>query len=67
MQLYKTSFIRDIFTIFSLRPPELMKIIDMVGKYYLWFNVSPKPLKYNVALEFINEYLKKSAWIDAME
>ena len=35
-----------------------MKILDMVGKYYRWFNVSSKPLKYNVILEFLDEYIK---------
>ena len=44
-----------------------MTIVDIVGKYYWWFNVSSTPLKDNVVLEFLNEYLKKSAWIDAMK
>ena len=43
-----------------------MTIVDMVGKYYIWFNVSSKPLKDNLALEFIDEYLKKCVWIDAI-
>ena len=34
MQLYKTSFKLDLITIFSLKPPELMTIVDMVGKHY---------------------------------
>ena len=50
---------------FSLRPPELMTIVDTVGKYYRWFNVSSKPLKDNLVLEFIDKYLKKSYCIDA--
>ena len=45
MHLYKTSCKLDPITIFSLKPPELMTIVDMVGKYYRWFNVSSKPLK----------------------
>ena len=44
-----------------------MTIVDMVGKYYIWFNVSSKPLKDNLALEFIDEDLKKCVWIDAMK
>ena len=44
-----------------------MTIVEMVGKYYQWFNVSSKPLKDNLVLEFLNEYLKKYAWIDAMK
>ena len=34
IKLYKTSFKLDIIARFSLRPPELMTIVDMVGKYY---------------------------------
>ena len=44
-----------------------MTIVDMVGKYYRWFNVSSKPLKDNLVLEFIDEDLKKSYWIDSMK
>ena len=44
-----------------------MTIVDMVGKYYKWFNISSKTLKDNLVLKFIDEYLKKSAWIDAMK
>ena len=43
-----------------------MTIFDIVGKYYLWFNISSKPLKENLVLEFLDEDLKKSAWVDAM-
>ena len=64
MQLYKTSFNLDLITIFSLRPPELMTIVEAVGKYYWWSNVSSKPLKDDLVLEFIDEDLQKSAWID---
>ena len=67
MQLYNTSCKLYLITRFSLRPPKLMTIVDMAGKYYWWFNVSSKPLKDNVVLEFINEDIKKYAWIDAMK
>ena len=65
MQLYKTSCKIDLILRFSLRSPELMTIADTVGKYYRWFNASSKSLKYNVALEFLDEDLKKSTCIDA--
>ena len=44
-----------------------MTIVDMVGKYFIWFNVSSKPLKDDLVIEFLDEYLKKSAWIDSMK
>ena len=56
--LYYTSLKLYPFTRFSLSPPELMKIVGMVGKYYRWFNVSSKPFKDNLVPEFLNEYLK---------
>ena len=65
MQLYKTSCKIDLITRFSLRPHELMIFFDMVGKYYRWFNVSSKPLKDNFSLEFLDEYIKEYARIDA--
>ena len=67
MQLYKTSRKLYLITRFILRRPELMTIVDMVGKYYRWFNVSSKTLKDDLILEFIDEYLKKSAWIYTMK
>ena len=66
MQLYKTSCKLDIITRSSLRPPDFMTIVDMVGKYYRWSNVSSKPLKDNVVLECFDEYIK-SFWIDAIK
>ena len=39
MQLYKTSCKLILITRFSLRPPELITIVDMVVKYYRWFNL----------------------------
>ena len=58
MQLLKILFKLDIITIFSLMPLQLMTIVDMVGNYYRWFNVSSKPLKDNLVLESIDEYIK---------
>ena len=67
MQFYKTSFKLYLITRFSLSPPELMTIVDMVGKYYRWLNVSSKTLKHNLVIGFLDEDLKKSAWIDAIK
>ena len=67
MQLYNNCCKLDLITRFIIRSPELMTIFDMVGKYYIWFNVSSKPLKDNLVLEFINEDLKKSACIDEIK
>ena len=58
MQLYKTYCKLYLITIFSLRPPELITIVDIVGKYYGWLNVSSKPLKDNLVIGFLDEYLK---------
>ena len=66
-QLYNTYFKPDQITIFSLRPPEFMTIVDMVGKYYIWFNVSSKPFKDNLALEFFLMKISKNVWIYAMK
>ena len=44
-----------------------MIIVDMVGKYYWWFNASSKPLKDNLVLEFIDEDIKIYDWIYAMK
>ena len=30
----------DKITQFSLRQPELLKLVDMVGKYFRWFQIS---------------------------
>ena len=30
----------DKITQFSLRPPELLKLLDMVGNYFCWFQIS---------------------------
>ena len=44
-----------------------MTIVDMVGKYYRWLNVSSKTLKHNLVIGFLDENLKESAWIHAMK
>ena len=67
MQSYKTSNKLYLITRFSIGPIELMTFVDMVGKYYRWFNVTSKRLKDNLVPEFIDEYLKKAASIDAMK
>eukprot|EP00957_Ditylum_brightwellii_P075490 5737779-Ditylum_brightwellii.AAC.1 len=67
MQLYRTSCKIDLITRFSLRPPELMSIVDMVGKYYRWFNVSSNSLKDTVVQELLDNDINQLAWIDAMK
>ena len=42
-------------------------MLILVGKDYRWFNVSSKPLRDNLVLEFLDKDLKKSAWFDAMK
>ena len=37
-----------------------MTIVDMIGKYYRWLNVSSKPLKDNLVLAFIHEDIKNA-------
>ena len=66
MQLYNNSFKLDLIMRFSLRSPELVKIVGMVVKYHIWFNVSSNFLKDNVVLGFLDEDIQKYAWIDAM-
>ena len=67
IQLYNTYCKIDPITIFSIRPPGLMKNVDMVGKYYRWSNVSSKPLKDHLVIGFFNGDLKKHSWIDAIK
>ena len=55
LQLYKTFCKLDLILRYILSPPELMTIFYMFGKYYRWFNASPKPLKENVVIKFINK------------
>ena len=45
----------------------MIAIIDMVGKYYRWFNVSSKPLKDISVPKFLYKDIKKYALIDAMK
>ena len=44
-----------------------MTTFDMVSKYYGLLNLSSKPLKDNLLLEFLDKDIKKSACIDAMK
>ena len=67
MQLYRTSCKIDLITRFSLRPPELLTIVDMVGKYYRWFHVSSTPLKDSIVLDYLDDDIENSPWIDAMK
>ena len=64
MELYKDSVKVDKITQFSLRPPELLNCVDMVGKYYRWFDISSKPLKNATIYFLLNDDIYKSVWID---
>ena len=44
-----------------------MIIVDIVVKYYRWFNVSSKPLKDISVPKFLYKDIKKYALIDAMK
>ena len=67
MQLYRTSSKVDLITRFSLRPPELLSIVDMVGKYFRWFHISSKPLKNSAVQKLLDNNIESSHWIDAMK
>lgn len=67
MQLYRSSVSLDKITLFSLRPPELISIVDSVGNYYRWFDTASKPLKDQTVKELLNDDVAKSAWIDGMK
>ena len=64
MQLNRNSVKVDMITLFSLRPPELVRIVDMVGNYLRWFHVASKRMKDSIVSELIHENIYKSAWID---
>ena len=65
MHLHRKSVRLDNITQFSLRPPELRECIDMVGKYYRWFNVATEP--HSSPCDLIQDNLYKSAWFDGKD
>lgn len=54
----------DKITRFSMRPPELLKIVDMVGMYFRWFHISDQPLKNDEVASLLEEEMWQSAFID---
>eukprot|EP00957_Ditylum_brightwellii_P173229 13187184-Ditylum_brightwellii.AAC.1 len=44
-----------------------MSIVDMVGKYYRWFNVLSNPLKDTAVQELLDNDINQLTWIDAMK
>ena len=67
MQLYRNSSKVDIITLFSLRPPELTRVVDMVGHYFCWFFVASIPLKEDAVAELLDTDLQQLAWVDRMK
>ena len=56
----------DKITKFSVRPPELHYIVDMVSKYYRWFKVGKGSLKYDTMHSLLDDDLRRSSWIDEL-
>ena len=56
----------DKITKFSIRPPELRYIVDMVGNYYRWFKVGKGSLKYDEMHSLLDNDLRRSSWIDGL-
>ena len=54
----------DRITLFSICPPELMKIIDKVHDYYRWFSISKIMLKNANLHKQMNVDMNKCSWID---
>ena len=61
MQLYKDSIKVNKITQFSLRPPELLNCVDMVGKYYRWFDISSKPMDNSAISMLLSDDIYKLA------
>ena len=66
--LKQSRVIIDKISQFSMRPPEFLNIIDMVGNYYRWFFIDMKDkvkgddLEKNITID-----LNLSSWIDCLE
>ena len=54
-----------MITQFSLRPSELITLVDMVGSYFRWFIVASNPLKEVTLEDLLYKDLQQSAWIHA--
>ena len=62
----RSSISLDSITKFSIRPPELKKLIREVGQYYRWFKVGKK-LSYKQCKESISNDVCSSMWIDGVQ
>ena len=66
--LKQSRVIIDKISQFSMRPPEFLNIIDMVGNYYRWFFIDMKDKVKGDDLEKnITINLNLSSWIDCLE
>ena len=54
----------DKISIFGIRCPELLQIIDMVGNYFRWFHISEKKCKHSEIEEKLNIDENILFWID---
>ena len=57
----------DRITQYGLRPPELLRFINMVEKYYRWFEILPGKVKVTDLEDYISSNLYRSCWIDCLQ
>lgn len=57
----------DTVTQFSLRPPELLRVCDMVGSYFRWFHIENKSMKEDEYTKLLVNDIWSSAWIDLLQ
>ena len=57
----------DKITEFGLRPPELLRIIPMVGQYYRWFYTNGKKVKKERIENMVNGIALQSCFIDGLQ
>ena len=57
----------DKVTQFSLRPPELMNLFDMLGNYYRWFQISKNKIKVADLPGKLSPTVDELCWIDGLQ
>ena len=57
----------DKITQYGLRPPELLRFINMLEKYYRWFEILPRKVKVEELNGYISTSLYSSSWIDCLQ
>ena len=57
----------DKITQYGLRPPELLRFINMLEKYYRWFEIIPGKVKVREFKDYISTNLYRSCWIDCLQ